>query len=318
MKTASMKMQRVGMTVILCISMVIMVLLTAACSKQTPPPKNGTVVIVTTIFPIYDMTKQVGKDKVQVIMLLPPGSEAHTFELRPSDIVQIEKADIFIYNGAGLEPWADKLLNGISNKKLVIVDASKRTHLIPVTDSLGASDGSAPNPHLWLDISNDKLLVDSIAQAIMQKDSFNAQEYLQNAQDYKQELDILDKEYTSALKNCSSRIIITGGHNAFGYLGVRYDLKTIAAFGIAPDSDPTPQRVKQIIDLAEKNNVSTIFFEELVNPAFAESIAKEANIKTLVLNPGDGITKTEFENNVTFVNLMQSNLNNLKSGLGCS
>ena len=122
----------------------------------------------------------------------------------------------------------------------------------------------------------------------------------------------------NSLSNCKQNEFISGGHNAFSYLANKYNLETISAFGISPDSEPTPQKIKEIVDLTKGHGIKYIYFEKLVNPKMAETIAKEAGLKTLVLNPAHNLLKDEFKKGVTFVSLMEENLENLKIGLECN
>lgn len=150
------------------------------------------------------------------------------------------------------------------------------------------------------------------------KDPENKEYYLLNAKEYNAKLSKLHLDYTSSLSNCKQKEFISGGHNAFSYLANKYDLETISAFGISPDSEPTPQKIKEIVDLTKEHGIKYIYFEKLVNPKMAETIAKEAGAKTLILNPAHNLLKEQFEEGVTFVSLMEENLANLKIGLECS
>jgi len=324
----------------------------------TAPQNTEKVTIVTTLFPLYEFTKEVGGDKVEVTLLLPPGAEAHTFEPKPSDIIKINKADIFLYNGEGMEPWAHDILEGINNDKLIIIDASSKVKLLSSYgeehehDELEAHDHDDEthtedehnetethkhdeteiydhddkedhhhgeyDPHIWLDFSNDEKIVRAIAEALSSIDSNNSEAYNKNAENYIASLRQLDTEYSEGLKDCNHNEFITGGHAAFTYLANKYNLEAISAFGISPDSEPTPQKIKEIVDLTRRHNIKYIFFEKLVNPKMTETIASEANAKTLILNPAHNLLKEQFDSNVSFIDLMNENLVNLKTGLECS
>jgi zinc transport system substrate-binding protein len=284
-------------------------------SESKAPVSSDKLVVVTTIFPLYEFAREVGKDKVEVTLLLPPGAEAHTYEPKPSDIIRISSADVFIFTGAGLEPWAQDIIAGAPNKDLALIDASTKVTLLKIS---GNNTKESYNPHIWLDFNNDMKIVDAIAESYATKDPANRDYYLKNAQDYKTGLSSLDAHYRSALSNCTHREFITAGHDAFAYLAHGYDLQQISAYGVSPDSEPTPQKIKQIVDLTKAQGIGYIYFEELVNPKMAETIAAEAGVKTLVLNPGDNLLKDQFVRGMTFITLMEDNLANLKVGLGCT
>jgi zinc transport system substrate-binding protein len=152
--------------------------------------------VVTTLFPTYDFAKQIGKDKINVSLLLPPGVESHTFEPKPQDVVRINKADIFIYTGQYMEPWAEDLLRGVSNKKLTVVDSSLGIELMVDDDhneegehhdegddhekehvedhEYGHHYHGGKDPHIWVDLANDQIMVDTIAKALAEKDPVNS------------------------------------------------------------------------------------------------------------------------------------------------
>jgi ABC-type Zn uptake system ZnuABC Zn-binding protein ZnuA len=426
---------------------------------------NNNLEVVTTLYPLYEFAKEVGGEKIEVSLLLPPGAEAHTFEPKPSDIVKINNADFFVYIGEGMEPWAYDIVEGINNKELTLLDASSKVTLLKTSDheehsdeheegeysfewagvfelkkgiytwssskvdgeyadpamhmvflqttssdsegieskeelatslflknSIKKSNGDTLtsgefnyelifdeskevttfkieitqagsyvfytehmptefesaehffkdsnkedievaaqepegeahrhhgeyDPHIWLDFENDQKIVNTIAELFSDKDPENKEYYFLNAKKYNAKLSKLHLDYTNSLSNCKQKEFISGGHNAFSYLANKYDLETISAFGISPDSEPTPQKIKEIVDLTKEHKIKYIYFEKLVNPKMAETIAKEAGAKTLILNPAHNLLKEQFEEGVTFVSLMEENLANLKIGLECN
>jgi zinc transport system substrate-binding protein len=319
-------------------------LLFSGCTNSAPKPSDDKVLVVATLFPLYEFAREVGGDKVNVVLLLPPGAEAHTFEPKPSDIIKINQADLFIFIGEEMEPWAHDILEGTNNKELIVLNASSKvtllksgehtheeTHTHEDTNTLEETPIDEEehedtedhhhgefDPHIWLDFSNDEKIVNAIAEELSLIDSNNASFYKTNAENYNNKFKQLNSNYSAELSDCNHTEFITGGHAAFAYLANSYNLESISAFGISPDSEPTPQRIKTIIDLTKEHNIKYIFFERLVNPRMAETIASEANAKTLILNPAHNLTKEQFESNVSFIDLMNENLNNLKIGLECS
>jgi len=288
------------------------------------------VLIVTTLYPLYEFSREVGQDKVDVTLLLPPGAEAHTFEPKPSDIKKINNADIFLYIGAGMEPWAHDIIEGSNNLHLSLIDASSKVNLLKSgeheehehEEEEHEHEGEEHehgeyDPHIWLDFENDQKIIIAIAESLSEKDPANKDFYMKNANDYNAELGKLHTNYTTSLSNCKQKEFISGGHNAFSYLAHKYNLQTISAFGISPDSEPTPQKIKEIVDLTKEHGIKYIYFEKLVSPKMAETIATEADAKTLILNPGHNLQKEQFEQGITFISLMEENLENLKIGLEC-
>ncbi len=273
--------------------------------------------IVATIFPFYDFAKIVGGDKADVSLLLPPGMEVHSFEPKPSDIFTINKSDIFIYTGDFMELWAKDILNGINNKNLLVINASNGTKLIPAVFHDSDEPVGSMDPHIWLDFDNDKIIINSIADAFAEKDSANRDFYEENATSYKIQLADLDNEYSSVLSTCLSKEIIYGGHYAFGYLAKRYGLKYIAAQGVSPDAEPTVHDLAALVNQTRKDGVKYVFYEELTSPKIAETIANETGAKLLLLNAGHNVAKSDLDKRVSFIDIMKENLASIKTGLQC-
>lgn len=288
------------------------------------------ITIITTLFPLYDFAKALGGDKVEVSLLLPPGVEPHSYEPTPGDITKISRANIFIFTGEFMEPWAHEILSGISNKKLIVVDASAGINLIPASQQCQHEhphneqcthshheEHQLLDPHIWLDFDNDKIIIDSITDAICSADSANADFYKANAENYKSKLNELDAAYKTQLEDCGSRTVVFGGHYAFGYLAKRYNLNYVAAQGLAPDSEPTATDLIALVEQIKKENIRCVFYEELTSPKVAQTLAKETGTKLLELNAGHNVGRKDLENNVSFINIMLGNLQNLKTGLEC-
>jgi len=274
--------------------------------------------VVTTLFPLYDFTKNIGQDNVEVSLLLPPGVESHSFEPKPGDIVKISEADVFVYTGRFMEPWAEDIVKGIANKKLIVVDASNGINMIPGVFHDADEPAGSLDPHIWLDFDNAKIMVDNITRALAEKNPSNAQYYHQNADEYKSALSNLDNEYKTALSKCQRKEIIYGGHYAFGYLARRYGIEHIAAQGLSPDAEPTAQDLVQLVEQIKAKNIQYIFYEELTSPKIAETLSRETNTQMLLLNAAHNLTKEDFENQATFLAIMKANLENLKIGLQCT
>jgi zinc transport system substrate-binding protein len=173
------------------------------------------------------------------------------------------------------------------------------------------------DPHFWLDFTNDVIVVNAIAETLSQKDPVNSEYYFANAKEYTRKLVALDDAYKQGLASCKTTEFISGGHSVYNYLSQRYGLTTHSIYGLSPDSEPTPQTIKDIIDLTREHNLKYILFEELVNPSIAQSIAQQTNTKTLAFSPGENLGKEEFESGMTFFTLMEGNLNTLRIVLAC-
>jgi len=281
--------------------------------------------IVTTIFPLKEFAQAVGGERVSVHLLLPPGAEPHTWDPRPSDIVKLSHADVFIYIGAEMEPWIHGILKSLDNPTLQIIEASHAIPLISTNKAHHHGEHShkeelthgGVDPHIWLNFEYDQKTVDNISSAFSKKDPEGAEYYRKNAEEYKEKLKNLDLKFKKELRICECKAFILGSHAAFAYMAKRYGLQQISLYGVSPNSEPTPKKMAEVIALAKKYQVRAIYFEELVSDKLAKAIAKEVGAKTLVLNPGANLTKTQIESGVTFLSLMEKNLENLKYGLIC-
>ena len=267
--------------------------------------------VITSLFPLYDFAREITRQRADIILMLPPGVEPHSFEPKPGDILALQKADIFVYMGRAMEPWAEDLLRGVRNEKLLIVNASRG--ILADTRSPGNMD-----PHLWLDFSYAQKIVDAILEALLIKNGENREVYIQNARFYKERLADLDRRYRATLEHCERRIFLHGGHFAFNYLARRYDLNYLSAYkGFSPDTEPTPRDIAELIKNLRDQGLHHIFYEELINPRVAETISRETGASLLKLNGAHNVTREEKEKGVTFITLMDENLKNLAIGLRC-
>ncbi|MEK9149570.1 MAG: zinc ABC transporter substrate-binding protein [Candidatus Desantisbacteria bacterium] len=295
--------------------------------------------VVTTLFPIYDFAKQIGKEKVNVSLLLPPGVESHTFEPKPADIIRISKADIFIYTGKYMEPWVTDMLNAVSNKNLIVVDTSRGINLIDHDEEseyheegehheeLAHHKGEhehrhhhhgGKDPHIWLDLSQAQAMVDTIAKALAEKYPANSKYYLNNGREYNIKLADLDGRLKITLSTCKHRTIIYGGHFAFGYFARRYGLRHDSPYkGFSPNAEPTPKAIAELINKLKASKMKYLYYEELLSPKVARTIASETGVKLALLHGGHNISQDELNRGVTFIDIMEDNLKRLKVGLEC-
>lgn len=294
-------------------------MLLPACSKPKSNLNPGKLKVVTTLFPLYDFARNVGGDAIDVSLLLPPGVEPHSFEPRPEDMMTVAKADIFIYTNRGMEPWAEKLLSGVTkNGKPVQIEAGKGARYSNTAATTGHDHkGGAKDPHIWLDVANAMLMIDNIANALAEglpakKDLFNT-----NAAAYKMRLKAVDDSFRTGLADCNTREFIHGGHYAFTYLAERYNLHYISAYGVSADSEPSPKKMMELIDTIRRHKLKSVFYEELLSPAVARSVAEETGASLLKLHGIHNITREELESKTSYIDLMEQNLTALRKGLVC-
>jgi zinc transport system substrate-binding protein len=289
----------------------------------------GKLEVVTSLFPLYDFARQVGGDRVHVTLLLPPGVEPHAFEPRPGDVARIQQAAVFIYTGKFMEPWVERILAGLDRKNLLIVDASRGINLRHGDAGHGEHDGddghghdghahAGTDPHVWLDFGNDVLIVDSLAAALAGRDPGNGEFYRRNAASFREKLLALDRKYRETLTSCRKKVIAHGGHFAFGYMAHRYGLEYHTAYpGFTADAEPSPRDLMRLAETVRRHGLTAVYQEELVSPKIAETVSRETGAAVLTLHPAANISREDMDKGVTFLDLMERNLENLKRGLAC-
>jgi zinc transport system substrate-binding protein len=306
---------------------VVMVLLTSCRAKQEKAGAGKQLIVVTSLFPLYDFARNIGQDRADVSLLLSPGLEAHSFEPRPGDMVRLNQASVFIFTNSAMEPWVQDVLKGVQNRKLKVVESGRdiamtaghEEHAHGKKAGQRKDDGHphGGDPHIWLDFSNAEKMVDHILDGFIERDPLNRVFYQKNAGAYKAKLNDLDRLFKEGLSGCRKKIIVHGGHFAFGYLAQRYGLEYVAVSGFSPDAEPTPAGMVKISKTLKANGLNHLFYDPLLSPRVAESIARETGVSLLMLHGAHNVSKEEFERGASFIDLMQSNLQNLKRGLQC-
>ena len=285
--------------------------------------------MITTLFPLYDFARTIAGSKGDVTLLMPPGLEPHSFEPKPEDIVRISKAGLFIYTNRFMEPWAMTILKGVDQHKLRVVDAGQGVtyqkagmdeedeHGGHAGHEAGNHHAGGMDPHIWLDFGNAQLMVTNILNGFVAADPANGEYYRKNAATLSDELAKLDQRYRSGLSSCATRVILHGGHYAFGYLARRYGLEYHAMSGVSSESEPSAARMAAMVERIRRDRARYLFAEELLSPRLTETLANETGIKVLKLNGAHNVSRDDFQRGVTFIGLMDENLKNLQKGLSC-
>jgi len=248
------------------------IVLLCGCISQKEIP-SGQINVVTTIAPLKEFIESVGGDKVRITVLVPPGAEPHTFEPTPSQMKEVANADLYVMNGAGLEFWMDRLLQ--VNKKMVVVDSSQGVPLL-------FEDEGEADPHIWLSLRNAALQVENICQGLIQVDSANKDYYLHNKEKYLQKINALDHRLNETLAAKEKKTFIVH-HPAWTYFAWDYGLMQVPL--MMNEKEPGPKYLAEVIDLARRDNITTIFVEPEYNPKAAEIISKEMNASVVYLDP---------------------------------
>lgn len=324
---------KVGITAIIMIILACVSLLFVGCKERFEGKPVAGLQVVTTLFPLYDFARTIAGDKAQVTMLLPPGVEPHTFEPRPEDMIRISRAGLFIYTSKYMEPWAEKIVSGIDSRSLRVVNAGERVNYLVGGshdhdhghghEQSGSAAGGYTNdrkqmdPHIWLDFANAALMVDTILDGFIAADPGNGAVYRHNAEALKKRLAALDLRYRRVLSSCSTRKLLHGGHYTFGYLANRYGLEYHALSGVSSDSEPSAERMAALVREIRSSGALYLFAEELLSPRLTETLAQEAGVGVLMLHGAHNLSHDDQSKNVTFFDLMERNLEQLRKGLQC-
>ncbi|MFE9423438.1 metal ABC transporter substrate-binding protein [Kitasatospora sp. NPDC006697] len=277
---------------------------------------DGRLNVVAAFYPLQYLAEQIGGDHVKVTDLTAAGVEPHDLELTAKQVVSVQGAGAVLYL-KGLQPTVDKAVAESHSKH--VVDAAALSplvdhHLDEGTENGGHTPASAGDPHIWLDPTRYATVAKGVGAELAKADPAHAAEYQKNADDLVARLGTLDQSFQTGLKSCTRKSFVTS-HAAFGYLADHYGLQQIAINGVDPESEPTPARLAQIQQTAKDSGVTTIFFEALVSPKLADSVAKDLNLKTAVLDPLEGVKAGSQD---TYFTIMQQNLGNLQAALGCA
>ncbi len=294
------------------------------CSKNTmriiEDKKEGKRLdVYASFYPYYDFAKKIGGESVDVHIIIPSGTEPHSFEPSAKVVAQLEEADVFIYNGAYMEPWIDKVLNLLEGKDIYLVEAGKSVELIsysgdPGDESSGEHHHGEYDPHIWVDPVNVIYISEKIKDTFISADNKNKDIYEENFNVFREELQNLDRAFKEGLKDAAERKIIVS-HSAFGYLAKRYNLEQIAVAGISPHAEPSPKRLAELVKVARDNDMDYIFLEALASVKTAEVLAEEANLEVLTLYIVEGLTTEQQNEGEDYISLMYKNVETLKKAL---
>ena len=389
-------------------------------------PQEEKITILTSFYPYHEFTKNIAGDFAEVKQFMPSGVEAHDWEPRAQEIQSLQDADVFVYNGLGMEPYVDQIIESGEFDNVLFVKASEGIELLAFEDEhneheshteefykeialvieefehghmtesqsieaieeilhehegdghdhgadaieeiehvlheiedghIEGPDGLEEihhlvsgedvhnehakedehddhdehekedehhghdhdyefDPHIWLDPILVKQQVNVIRDGLIQADPQNKEHYEENARIYNNKMDELDMKIGSALSSCQKDTIVPF-HNAFTYLGERYDIHIMALGGMAPDSEASAAEIAEFVDFVKDNDIKVIFSEELVDPRLAEVIADEANAQVLLFSPIEALNPDEVGTNVSYINKMEQNLDSLVVALQC-
>ncbi|MFI6156000.1 metal ABC transporter substrate-binding protein [Kitasatospora sp. NPDC051170] len=290
--------------------------LTACGGDSSATSGDGKLKVVASFYPMEFLAQQIGKDHVQVTDLTAPGVEPHDLELTAKQVGAVQKADAIVYL-KGLQPTVDQAVGQASTQHKVDATAASPLvdHHLPAEGQEGEAhkhDGPAGDPHIWLDPTRYAAIAKSVGDEFAKADPAHAEEYRKNTDELVTKLGALDQEFRDGLKDAKTKTFVTS-HAAFGYLADHYGLTQVAINGVDPESEPTPARLADVQKAAKDNGVTTIFFETLVSPKLADTVAKDLGLRTAVLDPLEGVKDPAKDD---YLSVMKQNLANLQAALG--
>ena len=255
--------------------------------------------VVASFYPLAFAAQQIADVGTEVRNLTPPGVEPHDLELSGSDVRTIADADLVLYLGEGFQPSLEDAIESTSAHAVDLLDA--------VTTRAGGEDEQGVDPHVWLDPVRYAAIATRIGKELDRSPE---------AERFAAKLRALDRELRQGLSSCERHEIVTS-HAAFGYLAERYGLQQVAITGITPEAEPTPRDLEKVVRQVRAAGATTVFFETLVSPRLAETVAREVGAKTAVLDPLEGLTDEEAAGGEDYFSVMRENLAALRKALGC-
>ncbi len=319
----------------------------------------GRLSVATTIFPYYDFVRQIAGDKVELRLVVPAGMDSHSFEPTPADMIHIQEADLFVYNGGEMERWVEEVLESVGDPGMRVVCMMDSVDVLEeeVVEGMEddphghhdhGGDGAVPihgehdgyvradgghdgqeryapgqlheveyDEHIWTSPVNAMKIVERICQALEEADPENGAFYRERAGAYIQELKGLDEDFRQVVEDGRWDMIIVGDRFPFRYLAESYGLQYRAAFaGCSGDTEPSARTIAYLIGQVEERQLPAVFYLELSSRRVAQIIGEETGAKTLLLHSCHNVTRREFEEGVTYLKLMEQNVEALRVGLG--
>jgi zinc transport system substrate-binding protein len=294
---------------------------------------DGKITVTATIFPPYDFTRAIAGGRVNLNMLLPPGAESHSYEPSPRDIITIQNSDVFIYIGGESDAWVDRILDSVDTQNMKIirlmdaVDVVEEEIVEGMEDEEEHGDGGEDeedgheeeaeyDEHIWTSPRNAALLINAIAGGLIEKDKANAEFYRQNAEAYILKLDELDAAFKQVVNGAKRKTMVFGDRYPFRYFSDAYGLSYFAAFpGCSTETEPSAATVAFLINKIRAEKIPVVFHIELSNEKMADTIAEETGAKKLRLHAAHNISKRDFDNGATYIDLMTLNVDALREAL---
>lgn len=292
-------------------------LMLCGCTAQPEKPHDETKLqIVCTSFPAYDFAREIAGDRAELTLLIKPGSEVHSYEPTPKDMIRIQESDLFICNGGESEQWAKTLITPELNTIYMMgcVDTVEES-----ADGIyNAEDGEPElDEHVWTSPLNAIKISEEICNALCKLDTDNAEAYKTNFTAYKAQLMALDREFRQVIKNSGKHTLVFADRFPMRYFALEYGLNCYAAFpGCSSETEPSAKTVAYLIDRVREDKIPAVLYMEFSNQKMADVICEDTGCKKLPFYSAHSVSAEQFEQGVSYLDLMRINLNSLKEALG--
>lgn len=292
-------------------------LMLCGCTAQPEKPHDETKLqIVCTSFPAYDFAREIAGDMAELTLLIKPGSEVHSYEPTPKDMIRIQESDLFICNGGESEQWAKTLVTPELNTIYMMdcVDTVEES-----ADGIyNAEDGEPElDEHVWTSPLNAIKISEEICNALCKLDTDNAEAYKTNFAAYKAQLMALDREFRQVIKNSGKHTLVFADRFPMRYFALEYGLDCYAAFpGCSSETEPSAKTVAYLIDRVREDKIPAVLYMEFSNQKMADVICEDTGCKKLPFYSAHSVSAEQFEQGVSYLDLMRINLNSLKEALG--
>lgn len=274
-------------------------------------PSDGSFLVAGSFYPLAHFAEKAGGEEVFVRSLTPPGIEAHEYEPTPDDVAFLSDAGLFVYNGGGFDPWAERLAPSLSASGVATLNVGE------FLKSRGLLSGElSENPHYWVDPVLARAMAEEVGRVLSARMPERAGAIAANAARYGEELANLHKDFEEELSRCGEREGIVS-HDAFAHMAARYGIRLIPVLGISPEEEPSPRKLGEIASLARERGIRYILLESGANARLGETLAREAGLQTLALNPLETLTPDEARAGEDYISVMRKNLGTLRTALSC-
>lgn len=296
--------------------------------------------VVTTIFPYYDFVRQIAGDKVKLTLVVPAGMDSHSFEPTPADMITIQEADVLICNGGEMEHWVEQVLSSLDTSSMKVltmmdyVDVVEEEHVEGMEEEghdheheeaseqavFDADDGHENHieydEHIWTSPVNAIAITELIADTLKECSPVNASYFEENEERYRAELKKLDSDFRQVVSEGRTRMIVVADRFPFRYFADEYGLSYRAAFsGCSGDTEPSAKTIAYLIDRIRENQIPAVYYLELSSHRTADIIEEETGAKPLLLHSCHNVTRRQFDEGITYLQLMEKNVEHLRQGL---